>query len=122
MLHEFVQDDAYNAIVIAPTHWRIRVRHNYAFCSPWSDLIGSSRVCVVQGLRVVYAAIERRIIVYRRYREGIDWLWRMTHVAGPWKTPGICSSHVEETLHGCQSTGLGNSLRGPKEGSLQVWG
>jgi hypothetical protein len=68
-LQHLIDDDAYNSIIVASTHWSVRMRHDDTALSPSCSGIISSRI--VEYVWMVNAAVERGIIVYRGYREAV---------------------------------------------------
>jgi hypothetical protein len=63
---KFINHNAHNPVIVAATHWGIWMRHNNASGPPWSFHHCIIQMYFVQRVWVVYAAIECRIIVYRR--------------------------------------------------------
>lgn len=88
---ELVYDDADDAIIVAATHRRVRMCHDNAPFRPFYNILRVVRL--EETIWVVYAAIERRVIVYRGYREVVVGFWWAAHFLGQMKTPRRSSSH-----------------------------
>ena len=113
---ELVYHDANNAIIVAATHGRIRMCHYNSSSRPFCNILGIVRL--EEGIRVVYAAIERRVIVYRRYREAVVGFWRAAHFLGQMGTPQRSSSHsrrVGRLMSSCE--GPAGLRRWPSDGA-----
>jgi hypothetical protein len=68
---------------------------------------------------VVYAAIKRRVIVDRRYREAIMRIWWAAHLLGRCDTQSGSSLHVGRMERNSEPVRLGLKML---DTSLRVWG
>ncbi len=73
--------DANNAVIVAPTHWGIGVCHNNTTFPP-SRFLCIASCNLGQDIRVIYAAVKRCVVVYRRYGEAVVGLRRQAHLLG----------------------------------------
>lgn len=115
-VQELLYHDAHYPIIIAATHWCIRVRHHDAPPLPLRNI--SRGVRLEQSIRVIDAAIERRVIVDRGYRKVVVGFWRAAHSLGQYKTQSGSSSHywrvkmlmssLQSSMDGCLTRRCGS--------------
>jgi hypothetical protein len=80
-LQKRVYDDAHDAVVVAPTHWGIGMRHNNAPLLPRHVLCSCERQ-LIKGVWMIEAAVEWDVIVDGGYREAIMSVGRAMHDSG----------------------------------------
>jgi len=95
-MQELFHHDANYPIVVATTHWRVWVCHDDAFSPPLRDI--SQILRLDQGIWMVYAAIECRVIVYRRDREAVMSFRWAAHLLGRIETQLQCSLHLRKVM------------------------
>ena len=95
-MQELLHHDTNNPIIVATAHWRIWVCHDDTPPLPVRDIDRILRLR--QGIWMVYAAIECRVIVYRRYREAVVSFRWAAHLLGRIVTQLPCSLHLRKVM------------------------